>query len=361
MTEKNETKDHWSYHLKPGDEIQVAATKYYDGYIMKVEQLILDDSEQSVRVSIIDVDNYKSFSRFRLPLNDKVYSIVKTAVLPEVKEAPIVIKDHWSFYLKPGDEVQVAATDYHDSHVAKVVRLNLDDPILNVAMLGPSQTDKSLKVISQYSLPLDDENYSFAKTAVPPETKEVLPMTKDHWSYHLKEGDVIKFEPTQDKDYTYDSYEMTVVKSNCSAHDSFPSSVELVGYPPFSPHESTTTCSLPLNDKQCSLIETEHKVYVGGKFSGTEAKKPAEHGYHTVEIPRGVYGEWSKVVEEWNEALDAKKQDNPLMLMQELSDLLGAIGAFSEKRWNVTIDDLLKMTQATSRAFKSGHRKNRDG
>ena len=77
--------------------------------------------------------------------------------------------------------------------------------------------------------------------------------------------------------------------------------------------------------------------------------------YHLNEIPRGILGEFSKIKEEYLEAEDASEQDNPVMLLLELSDLIGAIEEFSLK-YNMTLEDLVNMKDATKRAFKSGTR-----
>lgn len=78
-------------------------------------------------------------------------------------------------------------------------------------------------------------------------------------------------------------------------------------------------------------------------------------GYHLANIPRGEFGEFSKIEEEFLEAKDAHLQYNNVMVLQELSDLLGAIDEYV-KKYNMTLTDLLKMTEATKRAFVSGHR-----
>lgn len=81
-------------------------------------------------------------------------------------------------------------------------------------------------------------------------------------------------------------------------------------------------------------------------------------GYHLKEIPRGVYGEASKIEEELAEFLDAKSQNNRIMELVELSDLIGAISGFLEKNHpGYAIGDLIVMSQATHRAFEDGTRK----
>ncbi len=82
-------------------------------------------------------------------------------------------------------------------------------------------------------------------------------------------------------------------------------------------------------------------------------------GYHFQEIPRGEYGEISKILEEAAELKDAMEQANKVMVIIELADLVGAIEGYMEKHYGdkLTIDNLLTMADATKRAFKSGHRK----
>ena len=87
-------------------------------------------------------------------------------------------------------------------------------------------------------------------------------------------------------------------------------------------------------------------------------KAPAnQSGYHLTEIPKGTLGDMSKIEEEFAEFKDAMSQDNRIMALQELSDLIGAIEAFTVNKHNVTLSDLIQMKNATKRAFESGHRK----
>jgi len=84
-------------------------------------------------------------------------------------------------------------------------------------------------------------------------------------------------------------------------------------------------------------------------------------GYHLNELPRGEFGELSKVYEEVAELADAEEQGATLMALQELSDIIGAIEGYLVKHHpSITLDDLLKMKQITKRVFESGHRKPRD-
>lgn len=79
-------------------------------------------------------------------------------------------------------------------------------------------------------------------------------------------------------------------------------------------------------------------------------------GYHLTEPKRGVFGELSKVYEEIDELHDAEEQGATLMLIQELSDVIGAIEGYLKHHPSITLDDLIKMKNITKRAFKSGAR-----
>lgn len=85
------------------------------------------------------------------------------------------------------------------------------------------------------------------------------------------------------------------------------------------------------------------------------AAKPV--GYHLAEIPRGVYGHVSKVVEEALELQDAHAQGNRIMELAELADLYGAMKAVLDTNFpEFCMDDLRLMSLATRRAFEAGHR-----
>lgn len=82
-------------------------------------------------------------------------------------------------------------------------------------------------------------------------------------------------------------------------------------------------------------------------------------GYHLEEIPRGEYGEISKILEEAAELKDAMKQGNKIMVLIELCDVIGAIDGYLDNYYGdkITIDHLITMAFTTKRAFSSGHRK----
>lgn len=87
--------------------------------------------------------------------------------------------------------------------------------------------------------------------------------------------------------------------------------------------------------------------------------EPEKPGYHLTEIPRGVYGEISKILEEAAELKDAMEQANKVMVLIELADLIGAIDGYLENYYGdkMTVDNLITMAFTTKRAFESGHRK----
>lgn len=79
-------------------------------------------------------------------------------------------------------------------------------------------------------------------------------------------------------------------------------------------------------------------------------------GYHIKEIPKGELGEFSKIKEEFLEAEDALTQDNPIMVLLELSDMIGAIEKYCIQKHNITFKQLYNMKTATQRAFEDGSR-----
>jgi len=81
-------------------------------------------------------------------------------------------------------------------------------------------------------------------------------------------------------------------------------------------------------------------------------------GYHVADIPRGEFGESSKLLEEVHELIDAEKQGIRVMQLCELADLVGAIGGYLQAHFpDVGMEDLVAMAHATARAFQSGQRK----
>jgi phosphoribosyl-ATP pyrophosphohydrolase len=85
------------------------------------------------------------------------------------------------------------------------------------------------------------------------------------------------------------------------------------------------------------------------------ARKP---GYHIKKIKRGTIGESDKILEEILELIDAEKQNCRVMVIIELSDIIGAISAYIDRYGlRISLKDLEIMSEITKRAFKNGHRR----
>lgn len=76
------------------------------------------------------------------------------------------------------------------------------------------------------------------------------------------------------------------------------------------------------------------------------SEKKKHHHFHKRDIPEGVFGDFSKIEEEFFEAKDAVEQDVKVMLLIELTDLLGAIRGYMDKNYpGIGFDGLVKMMQ----------------
>lgn len=78
--------------------------------------------------------------------------------------------------------------------------------------------------------------------------------------------------------------------------------------------------------------------------------------YHKRDVIKGVYGKFSKIQEELDEALEATEQGCKILELVELSDLYGAIEAYVESEHNLSMDDLKQMSDLTKKAFIEGAR-----
>lgn len=103
-----------------------------------------------------------------------------------------------------------------------------------------------------------------------------------------------------------------------------------------------------------AMKTTEGRAELALKMFGGTKAEPV--GYHKKQINKGVLGEFSKIKEEFEEFEDAFQQNNPIMELVELSDILGAIEAYTSK-YNIDLNSLITMTRATQNAFKRGDRK----
>lgn len=79
--------------------------------------------------------------------------------------------------------------------------------------------------------------------------------------------------------------------------------------------------------------------------------------YHKKEISKGIYGCFSKIREEFEELQDAYEQDDKILQICELTDLIGAIEAYSQEAFNLELLDLKVFSDKTKSAFRENKRK----
>lgn len=82
-------------------------------------------------------------------------------------------------------------------------------------------------------------------------------------------------------------------------------------------------------------------------------------GYHIAKITKAPYGTIEKIFEECEELADANNQDKTILILCELSDIIGAIEGYLEKQFenHIILDDLIEMAHLTKSAFQDGTRK----
>lgn len=79
-------------------------------------------------------------------------------------------------------------------------------------------------------------------------------------------------------------------------------------------------------------------------------------GYHLREIQKGILGKPSKIREEVDELEEALEQDNRILALVELSDIYGALKLVALSL-GTNMQEVVKMSEATERAFMDGSRK----
>ncbi len=79
-------------------------------------------------------------------------------------------------------------------------------------------------------------------------------------------------------------------------------------------------------------------------------------GYHSVNVPKGTYGEFDKILEEFIELKDAWDSKDKILMICECSDLYGALEGFVENHFGLNMEDLKKFSDKTKSAFKEGKR-----
>jgi len=78
-------------------------------------------------------------------------------------------------------------------------------------------------------------------------------------------------------------------------------------------------------------------------------------GYHKIKIKKGKLGKFSKIKEEFTELSDAVNQRNKVLIICELTDLVGAIEEYA-KKFKLTLNDLIEFSNLTKSAFKEKKR-----
>lgn len=83
-----------------------------------------------------------------------------------------------------------------------------------------------------------------------------------------------------------------------------------------------------------------------------------KRGYHKKNIPKGEFGKFSKIKEEFLELEDAFEQEDMVMQLCEMSDILGAMRAYLKEKYggHVKFKHLIRLAKGTHRAFLSGER-----
>ena len=80
-------------------------------------------------------------------------------------------------------------------------------------------------------------------------------------------------------------------------------------------------------------------------------------GYHLRDIPKGVVGEASKVIEEAFELLDAEEQGSGVMALWEMGDVLLALQTLRETKYpSMPWSEVEKTAEITRRVFENGVR-----
>lgn len=69
---------------------------------------------------------------------------------------------------------------------------------------------------------------------------------------------------------------------------------------------------------------------------------------HKANIEKGVFGEFSKIKEEFQELVDANNRNYKILEICELCDLIGAIDGYLRKHFNVTVFDAYNFSRLIS-------------
>lgn len=120
----------------------------------------------------------------------------------------------------------------------------------------------------------------------------------------------------------------------------------LIDYAERQSKENGRSCSRQIND-----FFKRHRIELD-----SSPAKPV--GYHVIKIPKGQFGDSSKIYEETMEAIDAEAQGNRIMTLIEMADIVGAIDGYLAKHYGgqITLEDVVQMSEANKRAFEAGVR-----
>lgn len=74
--------------------------------------------------------------------------------------------------------------------------------------------------------------------------------------------------------------------------------------------------------------------------------------YHDTDIPKGVLGQFSKIMEEVLEMKDAIDRNAKVMVIAEMVDIIGALELYVEANYPcLTLADLVTMSQLTRQSY----------
>lgn len=99
-----------------------------------------------------------------------------------------------------------------------------------------------------------------------------------------------------------------------------------------------------INNKRLTIHYSNNNTY-------DEINLKNKFNWHNRLIKKGVYGEFSKVIEEVEEAKEALEQNNRLMYLIELSDIIGAIEKIAENH-SLTLEDLINFSNKVKESKK---------
>lgn len=88
----------------------------------------------------------------------------------------------------------------------------------------------------------------------------------------------------------------------------------------------------------------------------TQSIPPVTFGYHKRGFIKGELGDLSKIREEVSELEDAYAQNDKILMLCELSDLVGAIESFAQAQLGTELADLITFSNKTKSAFGAGRR-----